>query len=339
MSRTGYHQQIEAARRVGLTMTKTQLEEFAKLLRQYADRLAGRVALGFATGDERVALRIAREILDDLTRELAKATRTGVVTTARQIEEIHARALLELGSRHNFGGLATRVAQAVLSRPELSASFKTIRRDSVAAVDRILKRAALRGAGTQQVARELRLHILGADAFPDRLLLDRRRIGYAAIREMGYEPTPENLAAVRKDAGKVAARAQLIARAEPMNAEQEAQVQAAIESPVIEAIQWERSGRGEPCPLCDALAQQDWYGLGPGRYDPRRVPPRPHPRCICRMRSVLRPARDFGKPRGSVPRRRVSMDEIGELYEMSPSQAAQLASAFDVAEHRGENAA
>ncbi len=340
---SAYARQIEAARNVGLAMTRTQAQAFMRLLEVYAEELSARVAAGIATRTQEQSLALAREIIRQMVRDLAVTTGNGVRLTSDRVADIYARATGELlrsdPAGASFGGtlfpaLNTASAQAVLSRPELSASFVTIRRSSVEAVDQIIRRGLLRGATSTRVAMELRLHILGADALPPDLLLDRRRIGYDALRAMGYEPTRENLLLVRQQAGQVAAKAQLIARTEPMNAEWEAHMRAAADSPVVRAIQWELSSRHPEADVCDVLAQGDWYGLGPGVYDPRMVPPRPHPRDLCRHRDIVADPADWGRARGELPGRRLEVTDVALVYELPPSQEAMLARALTVGESR-----
>lgn len=331
-----YHAQIRAARDVGLRMSAVQAEAFRRLLEEYAEELSARVVTGLATGGEVRAFRIVREILDQLARDMALATRRTVELTAHRVASMHAQALAELatgtGVTLELGGLGVTAAQAVLARPELAASFRTIRRTSVRAVDDILRRALLRGASADALAMELRLHVVGADAVPPRLLLDRRRIGYDAIESMGYQRTRRNLLLVRRQAGRVANRARLIARTESMGAEWEANIRSAEASPVVAAIHWRLSRRHAETCQCDALARADIYGLGPGHYDPRRVPPRPHPRCICLMLHVLRPVEEWTTPRGPVPDRRLDADELADAFELYPSQRDSLAAVLETAE-------
>ena len=330
MSISAYQTSITRAREVGLAMTGTQIRAFQRLLEQLAEEMSVRVATGLASRSQAFALRLAEEMLDQLVRDLARSARNGVTITASRIAEIHAQATATLIQTAGLSipivqGISASAAAAVLSRPALAQSFRSIRRDSARAVNRILTRAMLRGATTTQVARELRLHILGADAFPSRLLLDRRRIGYAALKEMGYEATPANLAIVRRDAASIAGRAQLIARTEPMNAEWEVRVRAAIDSPVVDVIRYRLSSQHPKRDQCDVLADEDLFGLGPGCYDPRRIPRRPHPRCICLLVDELLPVHLWGQERGRLPALHFSEDAIAREYGLAPSQRDALA--------------
>lgn len=111
-------------------------------------------------------------------------------------------------------------------------------------------------------------------------------------------------------------------------------MQAAADSPVVRAIQWELSHRHEVADACDILAQGDWYGLGEGVYDPRMVPPRPHPRCLCRHRDIIADVSAWGRARGELPTRRLEVADLVSVYELPPSQEAMLARALEVGESR-----
>lgn len=340
-----YHRALEAARRRALILTERQLEAFQRLLEQYADELVRRAIAAFELGGRDRAAEVALEVIQQLTHDLAQATRNGIELTARTVSEIYAAATATILASANvdlaasFTGLNVRAAQAVLARPELAASFRSIRQESIDAIDAILRRAILRNAPSQSIAMELRTHILGADAFPRRLLLDRRRIGYDAIRELGYEPTRANLEAVRRQTGRIAARAQLIARTEPINTEHEATALAAAESPVVDVIRWRLSSRHPKRDQCDALAEADWFGYGPGRYDPRLLPSKPHPRDLCFMLHELLPVERWGESRGPLRPLRLDPGEVGHVYELTPSQIAALHRSLNTGVERQRRAA
>lgn len=339
-----YYRQLRAAREVGLRMTGASLDAFRRLLEEYAERLAvavGRATDARAVAFDRATLDVVDRILGELTRDMATATRNAVSFTVREVSEIHARATASLLQAEGLLGLqvpttaiGTRVLQSYLARPELAEAFVTIRTGSAAAVNSILQRAAVEGVSGPQLAMQLRTHVIGADAIPARYLLDRRTIGYEAVRAMGLEPTPQNLAHVRSFAGKVSNKAQLIARTEPMGAQHEAHAQLAAESPVVEAIQWRLSYRHPKEDACDALADMDLFGLGPGMYDPRQVPPRPHPRCLCNLIDIIRDVDDWGKSRGNLRALREDADSIGDRYGFPPSERRQLAAVLETATTR-----
>jgi len=341
VSIASYHRQLLEARRVSLALIGRQESLFLELLQEYAEEIERIVRRGFGTMAHRRLLAELREVILQLTRDMAARTGSGIRLTAERVAEIHARATAALAGEAvvgaAFGGVGVRAAQAVIARPELSRAFVSIRRESIQTVDRILQRGVLRGATPAQIARELRAHIAAPESLLEGdavLLQDRRRIGYEVVKQLGYDPTPENLALVRAEAGRIASRAQLIARTEIATAAHEAAVQSAISSPVVAAVRWTLSARHPERDVCDLLAEADFYGLGAGVYDPRAVPAKPHPRCLCYLREILRPVSEWGKPRGPVPARVLDPAEVIEGEGLPPSQLRQLAMAIGIGERR-----
>lgn len=325
-----YHAAIRSARDVALRLSAENQARLIELLEEWAREIERRAAAGLATRTDAVVLREISALLDAMAVDLATATGEAIRLTARQIAEIQALATLELVRSAGidaavtaaFGSTGIRAAQAVLARPELAEAFVTIRRAAKQAANRIITRGRLRGAQPTEIAQELRQYI----ALPGSrlegqatILADRRRIGYATLRALGYEPTPENLALVRSEASQIAYRAARIARTETMVAQAEALVQGAIDSPVVAYVQWSLSTRhSEPC-ACEPIAELDLYGHGPGVYDPRNVPVRPHPHCLCVLTHVLRSRSEWGQERGPVPALTVELEREAEATGLSPS--------------------
>lgn len=295
-----YFATLRAARNVGLVLTRAQEEAFVRLLESYADVLASRVTEGLATRSQRWALDAAREIIGQMTRDMARSTRNGIRMTARRVAEMHAQATLALveaagaGIAVQMGGVGTATAQALLARPELSRAFVSIRRGSYDVVDGMIREAALRGTSGPELARQLRRHISGDVV------------------------------------GGVNRRAHLIARTEIANAEHEARVRASIESPVVAWQQWRISSAAHERDACDAIAEADQHGVGAGLYDPRDMPAKPHPRCRCFSTTVFRPQSEWGQERGPMPDRRFTAQQLGEQHELPPSQIRQLERAMGV---------
>ena len=106
--------------------------------------------------------------------------------------------------------------------------------------------------------------------------------------------------------------ARRIAFSELHNARQEAELTAFAFDPLVYAIRWTLSTYRGPTAVpdeCDALAQTDFYGLGPGIFPMDRVPFPPHPFDKCeRVPLVLNrkdlkagKQREFGTPLKSDP--------------------------------------
>lgn len=346
-----YHEVLRAAHQLGLRLSVENQRRLLRLLERWAREIERRAAAGLARRTDAVVIRELRALIDAMTIELAQATGDMVRLTTRQVAELQALATLELlrsaevdaAIAAAFGGTGARAAQAILARPEIAEAFVTIRREAEKAVSRIIIRGRLRGAQPTAIAKELRQYI----ALPRSpliegelsVLADRRRISYRLIEEFGYKPTPENLALVRSEASVIAHRAARIARTETMNAQSETLIQGAIDSPVVAYVQWSLSRRHtEPC-ACEPIAELDLYGHGPGLYDPRNVPTRPHPHCLCVLTHVLRPRSEWGKERGPVPELAVDLEATAYATGYYPSIQEAFIRAVEAGRARAPEAA
>lgn len=336
-----YHAAIEAARRVALALTVAQQRALLAILEDYARDIEARVTGGLRGGTNARLLQEVRAVIAEMTRDMAGSVGSGIRQTARRLAEIQSTATLELVASsatriavaEAFAATGARAAAAVIARPELAEAFVTIRREASSAANRILTRGMVRGAPAQAVARELRQFVsLPGSRLQGKgsVLDDRRRIGFRQVQALGYDPTPENLALVRRDASRIAYRASTIARTEIMQAEAEVLRQGAEDSPVVALVEIRLSYRhSEPC-ACEPIAQLDLYGHGPGRYDPRNVPPRPHPRCWCPRKHILRPESDWGAERGPTPVAIMDLESVAEESGLSPSAQKALLRAIQV---------
>ena len=340
-----YHDDILAAREVGLQLAGDLELQLLDLLAEFAADLAKLVRAGLASGAQERLYGEVKDLFAELSRQSRSATRAHVHLTAEAVATAHSRAVLGLlrgtgaeglvpGLRVAFTASGARAAAAVIARKDFARAFRTIRTTSADSANLILRRGILRGAPTTAIERELRMHVgaPGSLLEGDReRLSDLRRIGYDTITELGYEPTRENLLRVRAEAGAIRDKATLIARNETMAAEHEVHARAVQVSPVVAALQVKMSGRHPVPDQCDTAANRDLYGLGPGTYPVDKVPTRFHARCLCQFVHVLRPEHEWGTPRPPSPDLAVTdWDELAEAEGLSPSQVKQLRSALAV---------
>ncbi len=107
---------------------------------------------------------------------------------------------------------------------------------------------------------------------------------------------------------------------EQNTAHSEAHREGVIESPVVNYMRWNLSGRHIGLPstpdVCDTLAKRDLFGLGKGVYYAQNYPIRPHPNCGCFQGFVMRPISEWEKPKKDpTSPRRISKDDILNDYE------------------------
>lgn len=325
---------------MGLELTAETELALLDLIREWTEVLAARVGSRYGTLSEQALLRLSSSILDRMTEDYADALRDSIRLTAERTAEIHAEAATELmASSSRTGievaptGVDVAATQAVLSRDVVAEAMVTIRDAVAEKANRWITESILRGRTSDELAMGLRAHIVGADAIPDRLLADRRTIGQATLRELGMDPSPENVAQVREDAADVAWKSRRIARTEIMNAEHEAGVRFAAESPVVDAIEWTLSSRHPVFDVCDVLAGTtgvDMYGLGPGFYPPDAVPARPHPNCLCGRVHRIRDPSEWGEPRPAPPPLAVNPETAAEEADLPPSSRRMVGDAVAV---------
>jgi hypothetical protein len=151
--------------------------------------------------------------------------------------------------------------------------------DGFRAVNDILRSAILDGKGFEQLARELRPFVQGAV-------------------EGGADGATTTAAAFRT----VRFNATRIAYSEIHNARSEAEVQHFASDPLIEAVAWRLApdrGTNRGPDACDALAENDFYGLGPGVYPVDSVPFPPHPFDRCERVPITRSVDKANDPKPS----------------------------------------
>jgi hypothetical protein len=293
---SAYTRVLVAARSRGYALTADGLELIEAAFRQAARDLTTELALSDNPVTRARATALRRQVLDilsQLEQRVALATERQVLTTIDDIVAMHQRAHVALAERYAGGlpsiaeGFAQVPARAIAvfaSRGGVAATFRTLMRrhmlDAAPQLDRLLASAIIRGQSTRNLARDIVTLLQGQD--PE-----------------GIDPTDvAGLRTLRSDALR-------IARTEPLNALREANAQAMMASPIIEAAKWQLSGNhGEQIrkygrDACDVLASVlDLYGYGPGYYLPHCWPLAPHPNCACYQGgpTKFRPPRDWGKP-------------------------------------------
>lgn len=214
-----------------------------------------------------VQLRAIRRRFEIVYRDLVTEIRRGALLTAEDVEDAYRklteRVLAEAGVELQGiqpSGHAVAKAARVLRGGARWASLERLVAKSVAHIQSVLfkelSEGALRGRGGREIAERV-MRLISPQQHPDGVNLQYlvERIAVSTIN----------------------------------NAHHEANIEAAIRSPVVKALKWNtNSYRGDTkYDVCDELASQDLYGLGPGVYPVGRVPPKPHPWCKCFTTSIL----------------------------------------------------
>lgn len=140
-----------------------------------------------------------------------------------------------------------------------------------------------------------------------------RRFGpRGGVRRFASGDTDRTTSRIAQRIGRDARR---IARTEMAQAYHEADNLSAARSRVVRGLKWTLSSNHPEYDVCDELARQDLFGLGPGVYPPGKLPSLPHPNCQCSSRFVLRDPDERGEPVDPSRRQREPEEPTEEVSE------------------------
>jgi hypothetical protein len=171
-------------------------------------------------------------------------------------------------------------------------------------IDEQLGRIVDQGVDNETVAEDI-ARILARDN-PD---LQETLNEIATGTDVDIDPEADPVALDKDDldaARRVEYDARRIAVSETNSHYHEADVVAAVQSPVVDLVRWRTSmlhtedKRYVP-DVCDYLEQADLYGYGQGLYHPAAAPSLVHPHCQCRYETVLKDPEDYGTGNRDLP--------------------------------------
>jgi hypothetical protein len=294
---------------LGDEVTASHVRSTAKALREAGERIAGRVTVdGVSLG------RRMRRVDAEVAQEMAGAvqdgirSRKGILGAARKIEKLDPRS-----------------AELPQYLQELEAAARAGKMDDVRALAKIY---------VKRIARMGEAQVDGTFLASKYSLKSATKKFVADMQTASGKGIDKVVARYVKD--KLAFRANVIARSESVEAMRQSYVAQAAKKPGVYAFRWRLSGRhaahdhgGSREDVCDILAAQNAYGLGPGRYPAAHVPKLPHPSCICTVTAEL-DRRHFERAeseRGKVPddlRDDKSPDAVGWLKQNDATAARIL---------------
>lgn len=310
---SAYRRALHAARARNFAINRAGLGRLYRAFADVLNELAGTDSTSLMTAAEVSRLRGDLEVwLRQLERALIRSTELAVGGTLVDLRDIHQEVTRELVRRYgpegvtvsaSFERIPVRALAAMTSRPN-AVTFQTLFHRKIEAlapeIDRYLDASLTAGRSVSRTRKDL-ARIMSRDD-PDLVrLLDRYDAREFDFRAIGLDESDAK--AIREllyDSRRIAAT-------EPNNAFREGTAAAMDESPVVIAAKWQLSGRHHvPC-VCDALAETDAFGYGPGMYPPSSWPLAPHPFCSCYSGEVLfRSPSDWDKPK--LPPRPLGID-------------------------------
>lgn len=297
---------LEAARRAraaGGALDARAAQAIADALETYAAQLEA--GLSRLSGRERRAAEQSATIIHaaaaQLEEAIAGAVSRGVTVSFLETLAVWRAATEAVGASKLPGALlgAVRVPPltvvAAYEAVQPAATWRTLLREHVlnaaSEANRIVREALVQRIPPTAVARALRPYVQGSEEL--RTLFPEGRID---IRKVPPE--------LRGAAKRMRYNAERIAFSEHTNARAEAEVRHFQADPLVEAVRWTLSpnrGRAHVPDICDVLASQDLYGLGPGVYPVGKVPPSPHPFDRCERMPVVRDVEEAEEPKPDPP--------------------------------------
>lgn len=337
---SAYNRALLAARRrffqeEGVLNLEQLYREFAAMLiRIDAEVASGKLNADRAEALKRSIMAAMQRYADRLSDLLIRSTQQAAEFSAGAHAEGLSRASQAAGVAisHNFAAVPTRALENMMMRRGLdlpggglAGTYRTLINRKIEhiapEIDRILTSGIARGISARDLTSELATAMAREDP---QLLRVMRNLGPRGGR------TAEAIAAGVEipDVQMQRARSLLfdsrrIATSEINQAYDASDKVAAAESPVVDVLQWEVSGRHAGLPsspdVCDVAAEADLQGLGPGRYHKATVPSLLHPHCACRTRKILLDPSEWGKePRPVPPVRLVSDEEMAGMLGLDP---------------------
>jgi hypothetical protein len=244
---------------LGEDVVDSQVRETAGAMAEAADRIAGRITVDKVGLTKRMR-RVDREVSQGMAQEVQRGIKQqrGILGAARKIERIDPRSVelpkylqeLEAAARAGDKGAVRDIAKSYTKR---IAQLGEVQTDGTFLASKYsLKSATKKFVADVQTASEKQL-----DGVVKRYV--KEKLAYQANR---------------------------IARSETVEAMRQSYVKQMADKAGVVCFQWTLSNRhasalhgGSREDVCDILANQNAYGLGPGRYPAAHVPKLPHPNC------------------------------------------------------------
>jgi hypothetical protein len=244
---------------LGDEVLDAQVRATASAMSEAADRIAGRITVDKVGLTKRMR-RVDREVSQQMAAEVQRGVQQqrGILGAARKIERIDPRAVelpkylqeLEAAARAGDAGELRQLAKSYAGR---IAKLGEVQTDNTFLPSKYSLKSA-----TKKFVRE--------------------------VQTASDKQLDDVVGRYVKD--KLAFQANRIARSETVEAMRQSYVKQTADKPGVVCFQWTLSNRhasslhgGSRMDVCDILANQNAYELGPGRYPAGAVPAMPHPNC------------------------------------------------------------
>ncbi|MCA1571309.1 MAG: hypothetical protein LC798_13515 [Chloroflexi bacterium] len=320
-----YHAALLAARRREFAIRARSARDMARAIEAYADSLHRQLLAlrGVDPGSaraareaERIARAAAREMYAVAQRAIAGHRRASYNEVLEVWRDAQARAARSVGvdlALLRFGPPRVSmlgVFEAVGSPQTWRSLLLAHSGNAAGEVAQVVRLGFGAGIGPDEMARRIRSYVKGSEPFAKLFTDVPTETGTVAKVDLRRVP-----ADLRGAAQQMRYNAERIAVSENHAAKWEAEIQAHQEDPFTEAVQWELNPSHDVYDECDVLAEEDFYGLGPGVFPVDAVPAPPHPFDGCSTMAVLRDSARIGDPKPSPAVRPVEIRAPGGTTE------------------------
>jgi len=242
------------------------------------------------------------------TVEEADVPAAGTIAVGETFTDVPEKVLETAMTRRAIGGAET--MQTLVTRNVQEAADD---------IDDTIESAIGRGVSNQRLARDIANELARGDE-------DLQDLMRTMARDQGIDVGPDaDPVEITEDelsrAKQLEYDARRIAVSEINSHYHEADVIAAIESPVIDLLQWRTSSQHTTDKryvpdICDFFENTDVQGYGEGLFHPAAAPSLVHPHCQCRYEKVYKEPENYGTPnRDLPPEQELSEDEMQERLD------------------------
>jgi len=277
-----YNLALKQARQTTLANGKLALGRLQSVFEATAERAESIIGTSTSAYQIARAASIQSQVMEVLRTTEVTARATILQHRQQTVEDvvaIHRKAVLSLAAREGISGafvaaefsqLPARTLAVLAARGANAANFRTLvnrhMREAADSLDRIIHGGIGTGQSARSLARDVASLLVGESVKASAYGLDATDV--AGLKSIWYD-------------------ARRIAVTEINNAYRESNHQSLQQSDMVEAVQWQLSGRHHIEDECDEIAEDSSDDFPPGYYTLDEWPDAPHPFCMCGQGAVM----------------------------------------------------
>jgi hypothetical protein len=286
---SAYNATLRQARQITLNNGKVALSRLQSIFQSTADRAAEIIGTSDNPYTIARAASMRSQVLETLQRVEVQA-RSSIIThrdkTVEEVVKAHRSTVASIASGEGismasvagqFSEVPARTLAVLAARGRNAANFRTLvnrhMQEAAGSLDALIHGGIGTGQSARSLAKDIASLIVGESIKAGQYGLDQTSV--SGLKTIWYD-------------------ARRIAVSEINNAYRESNHQSLVQSEVVEAVQWQLSGRHHIYDECDEIAEGSSEGYDPGFYTLEEWPEAPHPFCMCGQGAVqLKPVDEW----------------------------------------------